>query len=122
MTTKTAVVGSLGALALLDVGWALTSGRASPLVAAVGFAVVALLVGIRNEFRAGFVVGIVGVAIHAFELVFHGLRGLGVVEGVLFAANLCFSAIVAVCSWFGIQKLRAVRAAGENGGTRRLPN
>ena len=116
MAKKAAVVGSLAALALIDVMWALASGRVSPLIAAVSFAVVAALVGIRNEFRAGLIVGIVGVAIHAFELVFHGLRGLGVLEGVLFVANLCLSAVAAVCSWSLLQELAATEGAKKHGG------
>jgi hypothetical protein len=96
---KAVVVGSLAGLAVVDCAWALTSGRGSPLLGAVGFAVVAVLVALRNEFRAGLVIGIAGFAIHLFELVFHGLRGLGIVEGALFAVNLCLSAVIAAASW-----------------------
>jgi hypothetical protein len=95
MVRKRIVVGSLGALALVDVVWALSSGRASPLWAAVGFGAVAVLVGLRNEYRASLIVGIAGVGIHVFELVFHGVRGLGPLEGTLFAANLLLSLLVA---------------------------
>ena len=76
MPKKHVVVGSLAALAVVDVAWALSSGRTGPLVAAVGFAIVAVLVGQRNEYRASLAVGIVGVGIHAFELVLQGVRGL----------------------------------------------
>ena len=117
MAKKALAVGSLAALALVDGTWALASGRASPLIAAVAFGVVAALVGIKNEFRAGLIVGIVGVAIHAFELIFHGLRGLSVLEEVLFAANVCLPIVVAVCSWSLLQGSAAVGAASKHGGS-----
>jgi hypothetical protein len=98
MRSKRIVVGSLAALALVDVAWALSSGRASPLIAAVGFAAVAALVGARDEYRASLIVGGAGVGIHAFELVFHGARGLSVFEGALFATNLVLSLAVALAS------------------------
>jgi hypothetical protein len=99
MSRKHATTGALMGAAVIDGLWALDSGKPSPLFAAAAFAVVALLVGLRQEYRAGLVVGIAGIAAHAFELVFHGVRGLHVVEGVLFAANLVLSLIVALCSW-----------------------
>jgi hypothetical protein len=116
MGRKAAVVIPLAALALVDVLWALGSGRASPLIGGIAFAVVALLVGIRSEFRAGLIAGIVGVAIHVFELVFHGLRGLGVLEASLFAANLCLSVVVAVCSWSALRNAAALGSTKERGG------
>ncbi len=99
MPKKHVVVGSLAALAVVDVAWALSSGRTGPLVAAVGFAIVAVLVGQRNEYRASLAVGIVGVGIHAFELVLQGVRGLDPLEGTLFAANTLLSLVVALYSW-----------------------
>jgi len=117
MAKKATVVTSLAGLALVDVVWALDSGRAGPLIGGVAFAVVAALVGIRSEFRAGLVVGIAGVAIHLFELVFHGLRGLGVLEASLFAANLCLSVVVTVCSWGALRDLAARGSAKQRGGS-----
>jgi hypothetical protein len=116
MAKKASAVGSLAALALVDVVWALASGRAGPLIAAVAFAVVAILVGVRNEFRAGLIVGVAGVAIHASELVFHGLRGLAVLEGVLFGANLCLPAVAAVCSWSLLRERAAAETARKREG------
>jgi hypothetical protein len=113
MGRKAAVVISLAALALVDALWALDSGRASPLIGSVAFAVVAILVGIRSEFRAGLIVGIAGVAIHLLELVFHGLRGLGVLEASLFAANLCLSVVVAVYSWSALRSAAVFRSTKE---------
>ena len=99
MSKKALLVSSLSGLALVDVVWAIESGRLSPLVASAAFAVVAVLVGTRNEFRAGFVVGGAGVLVHVFELIFHGLLGVAAVEAVLFTVNLCLSLVATVLSW-----------------------
>ena len=104
MSKKTVVVTALAGLALVDVVWAIGSGRVSPLVASAAFAVVAVLVGARNEFRAGFIVGVAGVVVHVFELIFHGLLGVAAVEAVLFSANLCLSLVAAVFSWLLLRR------------------
>jgi hypothetical protein len=108
MGTKPTIIGALAGLAVADCVWAITSGRPSPLIAAAGFSAVAVVVGLHNEYRAGVAVGIAGAAIHAFELFFHGVRGLGRAEGVLFGANLCLSVVVAALSW---RLLRGTRHA-----------
>jgi hypothetical protein len=116
MHKKTVVVTALTGLALVDVLWAIESGRVSPLVASAAFAVVAVLVGARNEFRAGFIVGIAGVVVHVFELIFHGLLGVAAVEAVLFIANLCLSLVAAACSW-SIMRGGITGGGGEHGGS-----
>ena len=115
MSKKAVVVAALTGLALVDVLWAIESGRASPLVAAAAFAVVAGLVSTRNEFRAGFIVGIAAVAVHAFELIFHGRLGVAAIEAVLFISNLLFSLVVAVCSWSLMRRGVAVGARKHGG-------
>jgi hypothetical protein len=106
------LVTALTGLAAVDVLWAIESGRVSPLFAAAAFAVVALLVGTRNEFRAGLIVGVAGVLVHTFELIFHGLLGVAAVEAVLFTVNLCLSLVAAVLSW------TLMRGGGTRGGAK----
>jgi hypothetical protein len=96
MSKRVALISSLAGLALVDCLWAALSSRASPLVAAAAFLVVAALVLVREEYLASLVIGIAGVLVHAFELVFHGLRGLAPWEAMLFTANLALSIVVAL--------------------------
>lgn len=116
MSKKTVVVTALCGLALVDVLWAVESGRVSPLVASAAFAIVAVLVGTRDEFRAGLIVGVAGVVVHTFELIFHGLLGVAAIEAVLFTANLCLSLVAAILSWI-LLRGRAAGGAGEHGGS-----
>jgi len=116
MSKKTILLMSLIGLASIDVLWAIESGRASPLVASAAFAVVAVLVASRNEFRAGFIVGIAGVAVHVFELIFHGRHGMAAMEALLFTANLCLSFVVAASSW-SLMRRGMTGGSGEHRGS-----
>jgi hypothetical protein len=116
MTKKALVVTSLLGLTLVDVLWALVSGRFSPLAAAAAFGVVAGLVGMRDDFRAGLIVGVAGVAVHIFELIFHGRLGVSIQEASLFAANLCLSVIVVWCSWDLLRRRATPEATKRRGG------
>ena len=107
MTYKRAAITILVILAVGNGVWALTSGRAAPWLAVVAYGVVAFLLGRRDDYRAGLIIGIVGFAVHIVELVFQGMAGLGAVERAWLVANIVLPLALVWLSWVLIRRSRA---------------
>ncbi len=86
--SKKIVVSLALALTTLNGLWLIVSVRSGPLYALAFYALAAFLCGRKNDFRAGFIIGLAGLLIHVCELFFHSLEGLTLPEGGLFLANL----------------------------------
>ena len=74
--------------------WALLLGRATPLVGAAVYAVVAFQVLRRNEYRAAFFVGLAGGGLHLFEILRGGLRSTAL-DALLALANVALPFVIA---------------------------
>jgi hypothetical protein len=109
-------------LVILAVGngvWSLLSERTAPLVAAVAYAVVALVVLRSNDYRAGLITGIAGLAIHVVELAIQGTASLGRLERAWVFANVVFPVALVWLNWTLIRRIRDSGAtAYEDGGAR----
>ena len=88
MTGKRAVIIILAILAAGNGVWPLISERPAPFIAAIAYAAVAFLVLRHRDYRAGFIVGIAGFAIHALEWAARGIGDLDLIERVWFFANI----------------------------------
>ena len=87
-STQKIVVGISLALTAVNALWVVFSPFSGPLLALIFYAVLTFLCWRKNDFRAGVIIGILGLAIHTFEWVFKGIEGLNVFETVFFFANL----------------------------------
>ena len=106
MSLKGVLIAVLLMLSACNGVWLLTSGHAVPLIAVIAYAVVAFLVLRRNDFRAGFIIGIVGFAVHLLEVVIQGTVRLASLELVWLFANIALPLVIAGMSWILIQRSR----------------
>lgn len=87
---KKVALSILIALVVANAAWVAASQHSAPLIALIFYAIVAFLCWQRNHFQAGIIAGIVGLGIHAYELIFWGVAGLGAFDLLLFFINLVF--------------------------------
>jgi hypothetical protein len=107
----TIAVGILLVLAGINAAWAVTRGHSGPLLASAGYALVAVLCRRWGHFRAGIVAGVLGLGIHACDLVFQGtVQPAGVDLGLLWANTALPIPLV----YFSYKAFREVDGAGEN--------
>ena len=106
MSLKGVLIAVLLMLSACNGVWLLISGHAVPLIAVIAYAVVAFLVLRRNDFRAGFIIGIVGFAVHLLEVVIQGTVRLASLELVWLFANIALPLVIAGMSWILIQRSR----------------
>jgi len=76
------------ALVIANATWVATSGHSGPVIALIFYALVAFLCWQRNHFQAGIIAGIVGLGIHAYELISWGLAELRALDSGLLFINL----------------------------------
>ena len=87
---KKVALSILIALVVANAAWVAASQHSAPLIALIFYAIVAFLCWQRNHFQAGIIAGIVGLGIHAYELIFLGVAELGAFDLLLFLMNLVF--------------------------------
>ena len=118
ITSSRAVVAILVVLAAGNGAWSLISGRTAPLMAAVAYAVVALVILRSRDYRAGMIVGIAGFAIHVLEVAIHGTVSLGTLERVWLFANIVLPLVLVHMSWLLLRRSRSPGAkTREDGGS-----
>ena len=87
---KKIVIGILLVLALTNALWLITSAYPGPFIALIFYTLTLYLCWRKNDFRAGCIIGIIGLAIHLFELIVQGVKEFGGVDLVFFSINLIF--------------------------------
>ena len=80
--------GILVALVVANAMWVAISKYFGPTIALGFYALVLFLCWQRNHFQASFIIGVVGIGIHVYELIFQGIGKLGGLESGLFFINL----------------------------------
>ena len=75
----------------------------------VAYAVVALIVLRNNDYRAALIIGIVGFAIHAVELLIQGTANLGPLEIAWVVANTVLPLALVWLNWILIRRTRYMK-------------
>ena len=103
--SKRAVVAILGILAVGNGIWLLVSEHTAPWIAMVSYAVVALVILLRNDYRAGLIIGIAGFAIHVVEMAVQGTASLEPLERTWLIANIILPLVLVWFNWTLIRRM-----------------
>lgn len=82
------VIGILTALVLTNAAWVIIFKSYAPIIALIFYLLVIFLFWRKNDIFSGIIVGSIGFAIHLYELLFHGITDLHLLESVFFFVNL----------------------------------
>jgi len=82
------VIGILTILVVTNAAWVIICKSYAPLIALIFYLFVIFLLWRKNDIFSGIIVGSIGFAIHLYELIFHGITDLRVLESIFFFINL----------------------------------
>ncbi len=82
------VFGILTILVVTNAAWVIIFKSSAPVIALIFYLFVIFLFWWQNDIFSGIIVGSIGSAIHLYELIFHGIAGLIVLESIFFFINL----------------------------------
>ena len=82
------VIGILTILVVTNAAWVIICKSYAPLIALIFYLFVIFLLWRKNDIFSGIIVGSIGFAIHLYELLFHGITDLHLLESVFFFVNL----------------------------------
>ncbi|MCK4350784.1 MAG: hypothetical protein KAX13_07990 [Candidatus Krumholzibacteria bacterium] len=110
---KPVIATGLLVLAAANILWSVVLRRPTPLVGAAVYALIALLVLRRDDYRAAFFVGVAGASLHLFEF-FRGGTISSLLDTCLVIVNVALPAFVA---FVGLRAwCRQVNSAGRAAG------
>jgi len=81
------VFGILTALVFTNAAWVIIFKSYAPLIAIIFYLVVIFLLWRKNDIFSGIIIGSSAFLIHLYELIFHGIADLRVLELVFFFIN-----------------------------------
>jgi len=99
-------IGIILALVIANAVWLATSKYSSPLIALIFYALIAFLCWRRSHFQAGIIGGIIGSAVHIYELLSQGIIELRGFELGLFFINLTFPIPLIYFSYGAYQEIK----------------
>lgn len=97
------------ALVIANATWVATSGHSGPVIALIFYALVAFLCWRRDHFQAGIIAGVVGLGIHAYELISWGVAGLRTLDLGLLFINLILPIPLIYFSYKAYREIEKVR-------------
>jgi len=81
-------IGILIVLVAINAVWTITIKHSGSVIALFCYGFVAFLCWRRSHFQAGIIVGILGLGIHIYELIFHNTEKMGGIDLISFFANI----------------------------------
>ena len=84
------VIGILTILVITNAAWVIICKSYGPLIALIFYVFAIFLFWKKNDIFSGIIIGIIGLAIHIYELIFQGIADLEVLETIFFFINLIF--------------------------------
>ena len=84
------VIGILTILVIINAGWVIICKSNGPIIALIFYVFAIFLFWRKNDIFAGIIIGVMGFAIHMFELIFQGIIDLEGLETIFFFINLVF--------------------------------
>lgn len=106
---KKVTLSILIALVIANAIWVATSGHSGPVIALIFYALVAFLCWRRGHFQAGIIAGVVGLGIHAYELISWGLAGLRTLDVGLLFINLILPVPLIYFSYRAYREIEKMR-------------
>jgi len=82
------VIVILSTLVLTNAAWVIIYKSYAPLIAIIFYLVVIFLFWQKNDIFSGIIIGSIAFVIHFYELLFHGITDLKLLESVFFFINL----------------------------------
>lgn len=82
------VIGILTALVLTNAVWVFIFKSFAPIIALIFYLIVMFLFWRKNDIFSGIIVGSIAFVIHLYELLFHGITDLRILESIFFLINL----------------------------------
>lgn len=108
---KIIAISILIVLVIVNATWMIICKYPGPLMALIFYVFVAFLFWRKNDFRAGIIMGIIGLIIHVCELLLQGIADLGRLELVFFFANLLLPIPLI---YFSYRAYKEVRDTGDS--------
>ena len=89
-TNQKMVIGILTILAVTNAGWVIICKSYGPLIALMFYVFAIFLFWQKNDIFSGIIIGMIGLAVHIYELIFQGIIDLEGLEMIFFFINLIF--------------------------------